>query len=102
LRSKMTFRSKRTLVSALAVVVGFAVVFASPAEAAKRHRHKYVAAPAKTSTHIRSRTATRCRGGNFVPCGPLYNGQDYLGEDPDPNIRSQIIRDLDGRYGGLD
>jgi hypothetical protein len=35
-----------------------------------------------------------------VPKGPLYFGQDYLGNDPDPNIRSQILRDLGGRYGG--
>jgi hypothetical protein len=98
----MTIRSKKTLVSVLAAAVGLAVVLAWPAEAAKRHRHKHVAAPAKAATHVRSRTATRCRGANLVPCGPLYNGQDYLGEDPDPNIRSQIIRDLDGRYGGLD
>jgi hypothetical protein len=32
--------------------------------------------------------------------GPLYNGQDYLGNDPDPNIRSYLLRDLSGRYGG--
>ena len=30
---------------------------------------------------------------------PLYNGQDYLGDDPDPNIRSYLIRDM-ARYGG--
>jgi len=33
-------------------------------------------------------------GAGGVPAGPLYNGQDYLGNDPDPNIRSQILRDL--------
>ena len=32
--------------------------------------------------------------------GPLYNGQDYLGDDPDPNIRAYLLRDLTGRYGG--
>ncbi len=30
---------------------------------------------------------------------PLYNGQDYIGDDPDPNIRSYLIRDM-SRYGG--
>ena len=44
--------------------------------------------------------AFRYQGG--VPAGPLYNGRDYLGNDPDPNIRSQILRDLGGRYGGND
>ena len=43
---------------------------------------------------------SRYQGG--VPVGPLYNGQDYLGNDPDPNIRSQILRDMGGRYGGND
>ena len=32
--------------------------------------------------------------------GPLYNGPDYLGTDPDPNIRAYLLRDLSGRYGG--
>ena len=26
--------------------------------------------------------------------GPLYNGQDYLGDDPDPNIRAYLIKDM--------
>ena len=29
---------------------------------------------------------------------PIYNGQDYLGNDPDPNIRFQIRRDLQTHY----
>ena len=43
------------------------------------------------------------RGSGFqggVLAGPLYNGQDYLGDDPDPNIRAYLLRDLSGRYGG--
>ena len=43
-------------------------------------------------------TAATYQGG--VMAGPLYNGQDYLGDDPDPNIRSYLLRDLTGRYGG--
>jgi hypothetical protein len=35
-----------------------------------------------------------------VLTGPLYNGQEYLGDDPDPNVRSYLIRDLTSRYGG--
>ena len=31
--------------------------------------------------------------------GPLYNGQDYLGNDPDPNIRAYLMKDKT-RYGG--
>jgi hypothetical protein len=32
--------------------------------------------------------------------GPLYNGPDYLGQDPDIHIRAMILKDLSGRYGG--
>ena len=34
--------------------------------------------------------------------GPLYNGQDYLGDDPDPSARAFLIKNLSGRYGGND
>ena len=43
-------------------------------------------------------TTATFQGG--VMRGPLYNGQDYLGDDPDPNIRAYLLRDLTGRYGG--
>jgi hypothetical protein len=36
-----------------------------------------------------------------VMAGPLYNGQDYLGNDPDPNIRAYLMKDMT-RYGGED
>ena len=72
--------------------LGLAFIVASPAEAAKKHRHHagYTAramAPGETAAPIR-------RG------GAIYNGQDYLGTDPDPNIQSYIRRDLGARYGG--
>lgn len=43
-------------------------------------------------------TRTAFQGG--VLAGPLYNGQDYLGNDPDPNIRAYIMKDVSSRYGG--
>jgi len=43
-----------------------------------------------------------CRGADLFPCGPIYNGNDYLGEDPDPFIRLMIKRDLGAKYGGSD
>jgi hypothetical protein len=96
----MTLRS-RTLPFALALAVGLALAFAGPAEAAKAGKNKKrVAAPTKTTAHIQSHAATPCRGHNVVRCGPLYNGPEYLGTDPDPNIRFQLLRDLDARYGG--
>jgi hypothetical protein len=84
--------------------VSLALCLAAPAEAAKTSRHKKEVADATTHP-VKPRRATavaqpafRYQGG--VPAGPLYNGQDYLGNDPDPNIRSQILRDMGGRYGG--
>ena len=76
----------------VAFAMGLVLCLASPAEAAKKkshgmkHRHAAVAA------------GPVYQGGVLV--GPLYNGQDYLGDDPDPNIRSYLLRDLTGRYGG--
>ena len=32
--------------------------------------------------------------------GLSINGNDYLGDDPDPFIRFQIQRDLGAHYGG--
>jgi hypothetical protein len=40
------------------------------------------------------------RGLNLFPAGPIYHARDYLGDDPDPFIRSQILRDLGTHYGG--
>ena len=86
--------------------IGLAFVLAAPAEAAKQGQHKKPAASATAhaTKHRRiaaeAQPAFRYQGG--VPAGPLYNGQDYLGTDPDPSIRSQILRDMDGRYGGND
>ena len=79
-----------------AAMIGLAFAVASPAQAAKKHRHHhsagagYAMAPGGTTAEF--------QGG--VLKGPLYNGQDYLGDDPDPNIRAYLLRDLGSRYGG--
>ncbi len=77
--------------------IGLAFVLAAvPADAAKARKHtKYVTARAATVT-----ANSRYRGTNLFPAGPIYNGTDYLGDDPDPFIRSQILRDLGSHYGG--
>ena len=75
----------------VASAAGLALCFASPAEA-KSGKHKK---PAAAHHHA---TGSAFQGG--VLAGPLYNGQDYLGDDPDPNIRAYLLRDLSGRYGG--
>jgi hypothetical protein len=73
---------------------------AAPAEAAsetKAGKHKKHA----TQTTKHRRAAAGFGYQNGVPRGPLYNGQDYLDDDPDLNIRSFLIRDK-SRYGGVD
>jgi transcriptional antiterminator NusG len=62
------------------------------AEAAKARKHK--------KSDRQSFGAARPYYPGGVMAGPLYNGQDYLGDDPDPNIRAYLLRDLSGRYGG--
>ena len=82
-------------VALIVSVIGLAVA-ASPVEAAKKkvRHHSGVAANAM----MPGGTTATFQGGVMV--GPLYNGQDYLGDDPDPNIRAYLLRDLSGRYGG--
>ena len=78
-----------------AAVIGLAFAVASPAQAAQKHRrHAVAGAYAMTP----GGTTAEFQGG--VLKGPLYNGQDYLGDDPDPTIRAYLIRDFGNRYGG--
>jgi len=74
-------------------LVAVALLAASPADAAQKKKKKtsgvHQAAVVDNSPGF--------QGG--VMRGPLYNGQDYLGDDPDPSIRAYMIRDLGMRYG---
>jgi hypothetical protein len=85
----------------LALVAGlalFAIVMPGAlANDAKPRKH-----PHKTAvvTHRAKVVTPRCRGQSQFPCGPLYYNGDYFGDDPDPFIRSQIMRDVSGHYGG--
>lgn len=87
----MKILSVALIVSAIGLAVG-----ALPAEAAKK-KYRYQSGAAANAMVPGGATAT-FQGG--VMRGPLYNGQDYLGDDPDPNIRAYLLRDLSGRYGG--
>ena len=80
---------------ACVIAFGIAVAVAVPADAAPARKHKKIVA-VQTAKPAQS----KYWGTDFVRAGPLYHGQDYLGDDPDPNIRFQILRDLSGRYGG--
>jgi hypothetical protein len=87
----------------VAVAAGLALCLVVPADAAEPRKHKEAgtATTAPAMKHRHSVVAARPRDRSGVPAGPLYNGQDYLGDDPDPNIRSYLIRDMT-RYGGND
>jgi hypothetical protein len=81
----------------IATFVGlFALATSANAESAEKVRkHKKVATTSKTE-----KAGQYHRGTNLVPAGPLYFGGVYLGDDPDPNIRFQLMRDISGRFGG--
>ncbi|HXF87304.1 MAG TPA: hypothetical protein VNK48_02985 [Xanthobacteraceae bacterium] len=80
------------LLSALAAGLALAspVAAQTPAPAKKKQMVTRSAAP----------SAVPYRGTDKFPAGPLYHGNDWLGDDPDPFIRLQIQRDLTARYGG--
>jgi len=80
-----------------AVGLAFVLAASSPADAAKARKHKKV-----TRVHATVHVQGKYRGTNLFPAGPVYNGPDYLGDDPDPNIRFQLLRDLGAHYGGED
>ena len=86
----------KTLAMALIVSALGLVVAASPAEAAKKKNRHHAGVSANAMAP--GGTTAEFQGG--VMRGPLYNGQDYLGDDPDPNIRAYLLRDLGSRYGG--
>jgi len=81
----------------LACSIGFAVVLASGADAAKKTKR-----PKQPAPQAAARTATPCRGASQFPCGPVYFQGYYLGDDPDPFIRSMIQRDLGAKFGDPD
>ena len=86
---------KNLPVTLIVSAIGLAFVLASPAEAAKKKQRHHSGVTARAM--VPGGTTAHFQGG--VLAGPLYNGQDYLGDDPDPNIRSYLIRDMT-RYGG--
>ena len=79
-----------------ALVAAFAFVTLANAENTEKVRkHRKVATTSKAG-----KADPYHRGTNLVPAGPLYFGGVYLGDDPDPNIRFQLMRDISGRFGG--
>jgi len=73
----------------LALILAFTL--APPADAKSRKHKKAV---------VTTIAGSQDWGTNLVRPGPLYFGGMYLGDDPDPNIRFRIMRDISGRFGG--
>ena len=81
-------------VKSLVLALGLVVLLASPADAAKQHKHhKQVAADSAGGSNA------QYRGLNLFRRGPFQVGGMQLTDDPDPFIRSQILR-ADGNFGG--
>lgn len=79
----------------LVFLTSLAIAAAVSVDAASARKYKKVG-----RVHAEARVQDWHRGTNFFPAGPIYHGRDYLGDDPDPFIRSQIYRDLGAHYGG--
>ncbi len=94
----MTFHPAWTRPSRYALRLGlafgltFGLALSADAKARKHHRHS--GGQTWASPYGGQRAA------NQNSSGPLYFAQEYLGTDPDPNIRFQLMRDITGRYGG--
>jgi hypothetical protein len=99
---KMKNFSKNSCMTLVISAIGLALVHMAPAEAAKSGKHKKSVATARTVMHSQTAEAVPAAGRGYqggVLRGPLYNGQDYIGDDPDPNVRAFLIKNLSGRYG---
>jgi hypothetical protein len=91
-RSDMRIRYELLVASTMA----FTLCLALPAEAAKKKKPRSPAAAAYSTSYASGGPGSW----GTANTGPLYNGPDYLGQDPDIHIRAMILKDLSGRYGG--
>jgi len=75
---------------ASAAALGFLLTCVADAAPARK-RQQFARTGAVTAAY---------RGANLFPPGPVMYGTEYLGDDPDPFIRQQILRDLGTHFGG--
>ena len=81
----------------LVSAVGLALVLSSPANAERVHK--------KQGSYHSQRVAANANARRVKPQGSnaVYWGCcTKMGADPDPFIRSQILRDASGFFGGID
>jgi hypothetical protein len=84
----------------VASVLGFAMLLSSPADAKQRNRQQraYDGQSYSRGLTAMPRNTPRSNVVCWTPCdGP---NAIVMGADPDPFIRSQILRDADGFFGG--
>jgi hypothetical protein len=79
------------LLAAAAFVLVAADASADPAP--RKDKKKTAAAPPAVAA------PARYRDKSLFPTGPVYLGTEYMGDDPDPFIRLQLLRDH-GKFGG--
>jgi hypothetical protein len=84
----------------VATMLGLAAAFALltvsvDAAQARKQRRQAVTPPSVRVMPLQ-------RGANLFPPGPVYYGNQYLGNDPDPRVRLQLLRDLGAHFGGAD
>jgi hypothetical protein len=93
---KMTHLCAGLVVSA----IGLAVFLSSPANAERvnKKQSSYQSQRVAANTNARRAKAREVREPNAVYWGCCTK----MGADPDPFIRSQILRDASGFFGGLD
>jgi hypothetical protein len=97
----MTSRTLKLLILALTYTVSLSVLPGSSADAGNKVKHRHAGMHAGMARTVVARSTVQyCRGANLFHCGPIYNSNDYLGDDPDPFIRLMIQRDLGLKYGG--
>ena len=78
----------------VAVALGFVSFLPAQAETVRKHKKISHRASVHAIAQVHERGTDKFRA------GPIYDGRTYLGDDPDPFIRSQIARDVNAVYGG--
>jgi len=69
------------------ISLALVVVAAVPAEAAKARKHRSAVASPDAARVVHDPNS-------------VWFGDVYLGTDPDPRVRYQLLRDLGARFGG--
>jgi hypothetical protein len=92
----MTFKTSQWLTTAT-IAVSVALTLPAAAEPATPAKPKK-----QPSAAMSGLAQSGYRADDKFRRGPLYFQNIYLGDDPDPFIRSQIQRDLGARFPGND